>query len=59
MHGVSTNSVRVTLSICLPKYEEFEDTKEVIRIRNRRRTDKTMANKKGIKGQTTTYKTDT
>ena len=39
--------------------EEFEDTKGVIRIVYRRRTDSTMANRKSTKGQTTIYKTDT
>ena len=37
--------------------EEFEDTKGVIRNRNRRRTDNTMAKRKGTKGQTTIDKT--
>jgi len=39
--------------------EEFEDTKGVIRIRNRRRTDTTMSKRKKTKGLTTIYKTYT
>jgi hypothetical protein len=37
--------------------EEFEDTKGLIRIVYRRRTDNTMAKRKSTKGQTTIYKT--
>jgi hypothetical protein len=37
--------------------EEIEDTKEVIRIVYRKRTDNTMAKRKSTKGQTTIYKT--
>jgi hypothetical protein len=37
--------------------EEFEETKGVIKIRNRRRTDNTMAKSKWTKGQTMSYKT--
>jgi len=37
--------------------EEFEDTKEVTRIVNRRRTDNIIAKRKSTKGQTTIYKT--
>ena len=40
--------------------EEFEDTKEAIRIRkSKSRTDNTMAKRKITKGQTTIYKTYT
>jgi hypothetical protein len=44
--------VRVTRSLV----EEFGDTKGVIIIRIRRRTDNTMAKRKSTKGQTTIYK---
>jgi hypothetical protein len=37
--------------------EQFEDTKRLIRILNRRRTDSTMAKRKSTKGQTTINKT--
>jgi hypothetical protein len=37
--------------------EEFEDTKEVTGIVNRRRTDNIIAKRKSAKGQTTIYKT--
>jgi hypothetical protein len=37
--------------------EEFEETKGVIIIHIRRRTDNTMAKRKKTKGQTTIYKT--
>ena len=37
--------------------EEFEDTKEVIRIRTRRKTDNTIVKRKRTKGQSTIYKT--
>jgi hypothetical protein len=40
----------------LIKYE-FTDTKGVIRILNRRRTDNTMTKRERTKGQTTIYKT--
>jgi hypothetical protein len=36
--------------------EELEDTKDVIRIADRRRTENTMAKRKMTKGQTTIYK---
>jgi hypothetical protein len=39
--------------------EEFEDTKGVIRIVYRRRTNNTMVKRKCTKGQTTIYKTYT
>ena len=40
-----------------PTYPQVEDTKEAIRIRiYRRRTDNTMAKRKGTKGHTTIYK---
>ena len=39
--------------------EGFEDTKGIIRIVNRRRTDNTMAKRKIVKGQTTIYTTYT
>jgi len=39
--------------------EKFEDTKGIIRIVHRRRTDNTMAKRKSTKGQTTIYKTYT
>ena len=39
--------------------EEFEDTKGVIRIVYRRRTDNTMAKRKSTKAQTMIYKTYT
>jgi len=39
--------------------EEFEDTKRVIRIRNRIRRDNTVAKRKSTKAQTTIYKTYT
>jgi hypothetical protein len=39
--------------------EEFDDTKGVIRIVNRRRTNNTMVKRKCTKGQTTIYKTYT
>jgi hypothetical protein len=38
-------------------WEEFEETKGLIRIRNWRRTDNTMAKRKRTKEQTTNYKT--
>jgi len=39
-------------------YEEFEDTKGVLRIRiSKKNTDNTMAKRKSTKGQTTIYKT--
>jgi hypothetical protein len=41
------------------KKEEFEDTKETIRIRKSNRSDNTMGNRKRTKGQTTIYKTNT
>jgi hypothetical protein len=40
-------------------YEEFKETKGVIRIRKSRRTDNTMAKRKSTKGQTMIYKTYT
>jgi hypothetical protein len=39
------------------KLKKFEDTKGVIRRRNRRRTDNIRAKRKSSKGQTTIYKT--
>ena len=39
--------------------EDFEDTKGIIRIVHRRRTDNTMAKRKSTKGQTTIYNTYT
>jgi len=44
-------------TVMIVMQEEFEDTKEVIRIRNRRKTYNTMTKRKRTKRQTTIYKT--
>ena len=55
---LSYRIVKETFILCLSSmYEEFEDTKGVIRISvYRRRTENTMVKGKGTKGQTTIYK---